>query len=217
MDIKYLDFLKKNNDISLVDWSKVFDLAFNKNCEVRLELTEVLVNYPNINSDIVLTYLANDSDFLVRASACDSLCCSQSETVLIFLINKAETDANYIVRGYAAMSFGDVLLNCDISNKNKCAYLERLKKSFIRERSRWTKISMAYALCVNNQNEYINYIVNEVNSNSFHLKIAALNTLIQLYCNYSINISKENIDSLRECMRKESNPILQDKYKQLNL
>lgn len=217
MSKRYLKFLKSNDNPDLIDWNAVYRLVFHKDYEVRMELTEALVFIPGSNSEFILTYLANDSSPWVRSSACDSLCFGKSEAVLIFLINKMSFDSDKIVRSYAAMSAGDVLHNCALPDDKRNSYISMLETRFNRENSSWTKISIAYALIANHQPEYLEFIADKIKTGNFHMKIASLNTLVQLSSDYSVTFPDNIIDSLRSSMATEQNQILLDKYNQLNI
>lgn len=195
-----------------LDWQKIYKLSTDSDYETRLELTEFLAGVNNEHSEIVLLTLACDEDRLVRASACDSLYFSSSADIFMFLLNKTKTDSDFLVRGYAAMSAGDILSKLDIDSISKNEFISQMKKVFLREKSRWTKTSIAYALCVNGQSEYLNYIAEASADKKAQYRMQALNTLIDLTENYNIRIPPDVIDILTANKDKETNAVVLEKF-----
>ena len=130
----------------------------------------------------------------------------------MFLLNKTKTDSDFLVRGYAAMSAGEILSKLDIDSISKNEFISQMKKVFLREKSRWTKTSIAYALCVNGQSEYLNYIAEASADKKAQYRMQALNTLIDLTENYNIRIPPDVIDILTSNMDKETNAVVLEEF-----
>lgn len=171
-----IDKLKESTNLDDNDWMMLSVLSNDESQEIRLEVSEVLALFPTIESEKILLNLLNDSDYLVRASACDSLYFSLSQETLkkLKLMTK---DSRYLVRGFAVLSIGDVQKNVKVNKKSTIAFLKTLETE---EKSRWVKIAVYRSLFVLEEISYIDKLICAINDANYKNRSFALSLIEQL-------------------------------------
>lgn len=171
-----IDKLKESTNLDDNDWMMLSVLSNDENQEIRLEVSEVLALFPTIESEKILLNLLNDSDYLVRASACDSLYFSLSQETLkkLKLMTK---DSRYLVRGYAVLSIGDVQKNVKVNKKPTIKFLKTLETE---EKSRWVKIAVYRSLFILEEVSYIDKLICAINDSNYKNRSFALSLIEQL-------------------------------------
>ena len=171
-----IDKLKESANLDDNDWMMLSVLSNDENQEIRLEVSEVLALFPTIESEKILLNLLNDSDYLVRASACDSLYFSLSQETLkkLKLMTK---DSRYLVRGYAVLSIGDVQKNVKVNKKSTIAFLKTLETE---EKSRWVEIAVYRSLFILEEVSYIDKLICAINDSNYKNRSFALSLIEQL-------------------------------------
>lgn len=171
-----IDKLKESTNLDDNDWMMLSVLSNDENQEIRLEVSEVLALFPTIESEKILLNLLNDSDYLVRASACDSLYFSLSQETLkkLKLMTK---DSRYLVRGYAVLSIGDIQKNVKVNKKSTIAFLKTLETE---EKSRWVKIAVYRSLFILEEVSYIDKLICAINDANYKNRSFALSLIEQL-------------------------------------
>lgn len=171
-----IDKLKESANLDDNDWMMLSVLSNDENQEIRLEVSEVLALFPTIESEKILLNLLNDSDYLVRASACDSLYFSLSQETLkkLKLMTK---DSRYLVRGYAVLSIGDVQKNVKVNKKSTIVFLKTLETE---EKSRWVEIAVYRSLFILEEVSYIDKLICAINDTNYKNRSFALSLIEQL-------------------------------------
>lgn len=171
-----IDKLKESTNLDDNDWMMLSVLSNDESQEIRLEVSEVLALFPTIESEKILLNLLNDSDYLVRASACDSLYFSLSQETLkkLKLMTK---DSRYLVRGYAVLSIGDVQKNVKVNKKSTIAFLKTLETE---EKSRWVEIAVYRSLFILEEVSYIDKLICAINDTNYKNRSFALSLIEQL-------------------------------------
>lgn len=171
-----IDKLKESTNLDDNDWMMLSVLSNDESQEIRLEVSEVLALFPTIESEKILLNLLNDSDYLVRASACDSLYFSLSQETLkkLKLMTK---DIRYLVRGYAVLSIGDIQKNVRVNKKSTIEFLKTLEAE---EKSRWVKIAVYRSLFILEEVSYIDKLICAINDTNYKNRSFALSLIEQL-------------------------------------
>lgn len=192
-----IDKLPDYTKLSYDDWNMLELLKNHYDYEIRLYLCEVLSHFHCQRSENILIHLLNDTENLVVASACDSLSYSKSSVVLKEL-KKHVNSRNYIVRGYAYMSIGEII-------NRKSSFLDNIEFLIIsieKEKSIWVKAGIAYALCLNGfSTEYLIYIEKLLFNVFYNYRLFALNLLTELFKFCSIDKYKKQITKKLVFMR----------------
>lgn len=171
-----IDKLKESTSLTDDDWIMLSAFSNDKNQEIRLEVSEVLALFPTCKSEKILLNLLNDSDHLVRASACDSLYFSLSQEALKKLMQMTK-DSRYIVRGYAVLSIGDIQNNTKVNKKSTIVFLKDLEE---KEKSRWVKIAIYRSLFILGENSYIDKLIYAINDANYKNRSFALSLIEQI-------------------------------------
>lgn len=199
------------HNLSEKDWDELKSISRHPDYEVRLYLTENLADIHCPESEALLLELLNDDDSLVVASACDSLSFSNSLQVLTAL-KTCTCSANYIVRGFAYLSIGEVLKKNEMKSENYNFLLSSVKK----EKSKWVKASIAYALCLNESSDkHIIYIEELLSGKRYNFRISALNLFDELLSKEAISDKDRLVNILLTQSKKERNKIVLNKINSL--
>lgn len=145
--------------------------------EIRARVAEILVLSDSQVSENILIKLLRDESELVRVNACDSLCNSKSLEVINLLKNRVLKDRSSLVRGYAALSIGDIA-------RNECFNIEELR-GFIRfvlkkENVNWVKINLYKVLIMLGDESYLGILINELNNRLYRNRCVAAKVLCDL-------------------------------------
>ena len=171
-----IDELKSHVSLCGKEWEMLLSFSCDESQEIRLEVSEVLALFPTEESEKILLNLLNDSDFLVRASACDSLYFSIAQETLQALKRSAQ-DNRYLVRGYAILSVGDVQRNIKVNNKSTVDFLKDIEK---KEKSRWVKTAVYRSMFILGETSYFKKLVNTINDINYKNRSFALNLIGQI-------------------------------------
>lgn len=174
--LNIIDELKSHASLCGKEWETLLSFSCDENQEIRLAVSEVLALFPTEESEKILLNLLNDSDFLVRASACDSLYFSVAQETLQKL-KKSARDKRHLVRGYAVLSIGDVQRNIKVNNKPTIDFLKDIEK---KEKSRWVKTAVYSSMFVLGETSYFKKLVNTINDINYKNRCFALNLIEQI-------------------------------------
>lgn len=209
--IEYID--------SLYSFSKLYDsqikvlrtLSCDANIEVRVRVSELLSLYPSTESEIVLLRLIKDKNYLVRASACDSLSWSSSVVVLDALI-KATKDRSALVRGYSILSLADVQKNisCNATRVN-----EILEKLLTKEKSTWVKIALYRSLVSLGKQCYRECFIRQIFSKDYKNRCFTLSLLEELLDNNMFQATNDLLEFLQQAYEEEDTTAVKDKLLKL--
>lgn len=158
--------------------------------EVRVKVAEILVFSSSSYTEEILINLLKDKDELVRVNACDSLSVSRSCEVINLLKDRILMDKSSLVRGYAALSIGDIVKNtsCDIKE------LELFfRKVLVKEKVNWVKINFYKVLYIIGNETYLSLIINELKNRSYRSRCLVVNILGDL-------VSKKNSFLIRTAL-----------------
>lgn len=160
-----------------LDTPYLSELAADPDEMIRSDLAKALAMTPCAKAEAILRQLAEDPDQLVRANAYDSLCWSKSPETLAMLLERAETESDWLARGYAVLSAADILSHTDAE---KDTVTERLVRCKQRERNRWTQLCFTSALCRLGRWEYLSELKRAAEKNEHPLCHFAKNSLHDL-------------------------------------
>ncbi len=178
------------------------EMANDADDEVRLALAEHLCGEHTSVSEQLLLQLMDDFSMQVRTAACDSIYWSSSERVLIKLVEKSVSDS-YLVRGYAVLSAGDVLLNMDVQRQEYG--FAKLRKNHLQEKSIWVRICYAQSLYRLGDMDALYKLMSYLNVSRYHHRCCAVNLLMDI-------ADESNYESILQAFKKrrkmESNRML---------
>jgi|LSQX01.1.fsa_nt_gb HEAT repeat protein len=154
-------------------------LSFSQddNEEVRAKVAELLVLSNSPVAEIILIRLLADKAELVRVNACDSLSNSSTPDIIKILKEIVLKDKSSLVRGYAALSIGDIAVNINYDIKELEAFFKRVLG---KERVNWVKINVYRTLYLLGDKSYLNILINEVNNKYYRSRCVAINILGEL-------------------------------------
>ena len=160
-------------------WIDLENKALYGNYEEKLRISESLADYHCAQSERILVEMLKDKERIIRASACDSLCFSDSLNVFNHLI-RMTSDTTVLVRGYAILSLGDVYCNM-VSTENTFSNLNCLvMKMFDKEQSEWLKICIARTAYLIGNLNFLYYLIDSINSKFYKNRCLAVNLLKDL-------------------------------------
>lgn len=212
-EIDYIQSLEEKKEADRADFDKLSLLSQSKNSEVRLAVSEILVNLYNDDSEQILMKMLGDTDSLVLASVCDSLCCSSSIVVLHRLYDMSR-NKSYLVRGYSALSIGDIQLNIGDKCEETVIFLRTWLK---RENSVWVKTAVARSLFILGKYEYLPILLKSINNGSYKIRYMALNCLLEfleLPISLNENARIQVISVLKERLKIEKIQYAKEKIQQ---
>lgn len=166
------------------------NLSHDEEGEVRAKVAEILVLSNSSFTEKILINLLKDKDELVRIHACDSLCVSNSCIVINHLKDRVLKDKSSLVRGYAALSIGDIA-----SNRN-CDFKELevfFTKVLAKERVNWVKLNFYKALYLIGDESYLDLLISELKNRSYRSRCLIVNILSDL-------VSKHNLFLIRTAL-----------------
>ncbi|CAM3583493.1 MULTISPECIES: HEAT repeat domain-containing protein [Saccharibacillus] len=166
-------FLMQQNEES-ADYNFLEKSSRDSDEFVRMEAAVALGFHYNVRAEGMLIRLADDSDWLVRTEACDSLGRGESEAVLSVLERKIRQDRSALVRAYAIHSYGDAAeaLRCD--PEDVAAFLE---SRLPREKSHWTRLALFKVLYRCGREAYLNDLLDGLKLAAFNKRCTAGNNL----------------------------------------
>lgn len=169
------EILKSKKEFNNSDIVLLKQIAESNEIELKIELAEILAGKNDIKVNEIFLILLNDTDELVRINACDSAYNINSAEILDKLKEISIND-KYIVRGYALLSIGDIAKKYE-----KESNLNFLENRLKREHSKWVKIVIYRSLyLLNKQNEYIDELLKNLNSNNYKIRCLVLNCINEL-------------------------------------
>lgn len=203
--------LEEKNSLNNNDWSDIKDFAEDKESEVRYRVSELLSLFPSNESEKLLLPMLNDTDNLVRASVCDSLSFSKSPDTLRMLMKSAK-DKRFLVRGYAALSIGEVQKNIGLNQNETVDFLKRLNQ---KESSEWVKIAISYSLYILGENSYGNFILEKINSRYYKNRCFVLSVLEELMINNMVDKMPPILPILKQRLKVERAYSVKNKLERL--
>ena len=212
--LDYVYSLEEKEMADETDLAKLSELAKSEYSEVRTAVSEVLVCFYNEDSEKILVKMLNDSDSLVQASACDSLGCSKSSTVLRKLCDMSR-NKSFLVRGYAAFSVGDVQLNIGGDSEKTAVFLKKWLK---REKSEWVITAIVRSLFILGNRDYLACLLKQLENDNYKIRYMALNCLSE-FPDMPVTLDKsamqQIISALKERLNNEKVKYAKEKIRQL--
>lgn len=197
--LKTIDSFYHNTNLTAEQSNIVYKLSLDTNVEVRLRVCELLGGFPSEYHEKILLGLINDDDYIVRASACDSLSWSRSPLVLDALSDAMQDSVN-LVRGYAVLSFADVQRNISSNCKESISFLESF---LIKEKNSWVRISIYRSLLLLGETKYLNEFLLQAYDKKYENRCFFLNLLEELVSNKIIEISDDLFKQLQQMYENE--------------
>ena len=187
-----LNELSDLDEITTKDLEILDALSYDEGDEVRVQVAEILENCEDIEAELILIRLLHDKDGLVRATACDSLRFSDSLEVLNLLMDIIKKDKTDLVRGYAASSIGNILLNMDKTDKE---YVDFFADLLNREKVTWVKLHIYETLYLLGEGTYLFKLIEMLNHKHFRKRGAVISILANI-------LSDENKDIIEYCLKR---------------
>ena len=143
--------------------------------EIRNRTAEILIQSCSDRSRRLLLTLCNDKKYLVRASACESLCSFNDEEVMHILMDKVNKDSSPIVRCYATLALGDISLRANVAQRELLTsfFLHIKKKS----RSPVIQIAVCRNLYLLGYHEYMKEMLKAAKNEKYHIRHHAIRSL----------------------------------------
>lgn len=207
--INFLEKLAMETRLNNEIWNAIVNLSNDNDYEVRLYVAEILSNFLNEQSELLLVRLLYDDDYLVRCEACTSLQDSNSNLVYTHLLVKIN-DSNYLVRGYAAISVANMAMRM---NKNIQENLKGILLKMLDDSSEWVLIAVLFALVLMGVHDYEKEIFKHLNSHDYKNRSFVLSLLDEMLDRKTIVNLNELTVVLLDCISREKN---QSVYEKLN-
>lgn len=137
----FIEKLEKETNFSVLKQiSSINKLSKDENTEVRIELARQLVLFDNDEIEDILYHMLYDKNRMVRLEAVDSLSIGcQMKT--IEKVRTMLSKEGYLIRGYAAATLFDLIINHYGFNKKALEkYYEYTQETFTQEENIWVKI-----------------------------------------------------------------------------
>ncbi len=193
--LELIDFIVKKK-VSSKNFSKLIDLSFDKDEEVRFRSLEALSSYPNPNVVERMLDALNDTDSLVRTTAIESLSnikLALSEEILLkYLDDESETVRIATYRSLTSFN----TKNVENIISGKLSILKGVER-----------VSALSTLCNMNINIYIHDLIKLLKSESYLVRCATSNAL-----SYFIDsdYSNEILNALRDAYKVEQSEAVKE-------
>lgn len=189
-------------DINKEDGIKLLgQLVKDEDSEIRLRVSEILILFDSTKEiEEWLFSLALDRDYLVRASACDSISVLNNSQSISILEKVLKKDKSKMVKAYAAQSLSEVCrrLQSNINNS-----ISIIKDKLNSESSNWVKIFYYVSLYRLGAEEYLEYLIVELNSSLYRNRCAVANLIKNLIEDGLIEDKEKIASALKHRLLKE--------------
>jgi HEAT repeat protein len=177
--LEQIEQVFQKDSLSEADFARVREFAQSRDPQARVLVAEGLAWFPGDESQAVLTGLLQDEEELVRTNACDSLFFSNSREVAETLQAMAAGDGSALVRGYAVLSLADIACNRGIEAEKR-EVAQFLIALLGETGDPWMRVQFYSALCGLGNREYFNPLLECVNDDDYHVRIAAARSIEDL-------------------------------------
>ena len=133
-------------------------------------IAQILVKSCTEESIKILITLSSNTDYLVRANACDSLGIFADDETLEWLMRIAQKDERDLVRSYALLSAADIMVNC---NRNGRVF-QKILEHAISDRVR---LATLRSLCLLGYTDSLDQLINELKSDDYSIRCFCVNML----------------------------------------
>ena len=200
IDLDFIGNCSRKHSLNKSERQRIAKLSGSNSYDIRYAVSELLAIFPCSESENILLSLLHDDDAMIRASVCDSLSFSRSAQTRDRLTEHLK-DKNKLVRGYAALSIGDIQRHLDDTERTVAV----LQSSYRKERSKWCRLAIARSLLLLGDASYADDLLNAVNDRSYQIRGFALKLLIDLIKDYGIKTDPAaTISVLSERREKET-------------
>lgn len=189
-----IEDIKNDDHIGNYELGILNTLSYDQDDEVRSSVAEI-IDFDSALAQEILFRLADDEDYLVRTNACDSLRNNKSPSALEVLKTKVIKDKSSLVRGYAALSMADIIVNNDYKKQEFIGFFsDRLKK----EKIVWVKICIYRSLYLMGCQEFLDSILTELDNRAYRNRCLVTHILADI-------LTAENEEIIRQALlrRKE--------------
>ena len=195
LNYSYLDQIENlsGSSLSPENYERLIDLTQHPDSSIRFRVAEILVSFPSLQTDYILASLLNDKDELVRVTACDSLCISESKEIKNLLKTKAIMDSP-LVKRYAILSLADITMNLKDEMIHE-EIAEFIKNFLSKEEISEIRLSGYHSLCVLGLSEYYSKILEFLDDPTYQNRCAAINSIKELISDEN---KKQTIDRLKK-------------------
>lgn len=186
MKIREMDLVKKLEIIEKIEeleFSSEYALGIlemlSKDIEeeIKIKVAQALVLFECQKAEDILISIMLDESELVRINTCDSLCISNSETVIELLKKRVVEDKCGLVRSYAALSIVDVALKTNYCKHKLVEFFEEISD---KEKTKSIKIYYYNSLYRLGVKKYLLVLIGEINNRIYTNRCAVINLLTDL-------------------------------------
>ena len=171
---KRLNFLNTAKFFCDEQWEEIEMYSKDNDEEIRKQVAELLGFHHCEKSENILVSMLNDTDCLVRAEVCDSLCFSVNDLLLKTLLDTFKNDSSVLVRGYAILAIGDILTNL---NKNLDDDLKGVILNSEKNEDAWVKVAIYRTLIKTGHKKYQKKLIEKIESLSYRNRIFVISMI----------------------------------------
>lgn len=154
---KKIDVLEnKETEYTTDELAFLYTLSKSKNLYFRTKAAELLVDHHTNKSEDILYHMTFDREYVVTLNAVDSLCIGKTLKSLQRL-DALVSDEDYMIRGYAVMSYCDVYLN--MYGQIEENVLNKLRSGLSEEANDWTRAIILEMLYLYDSEEYLDNLL----------------------------------------------------------
>ena len=165
--------------------------------DTKIDIAQNLAGRTDEESFNALKELIKDRSELVRVNACDSMYSFINSDALKILMDTLRKDRSSLVRMYAVLSIGDIILKAGLEESHKL-YTTMLKEMVDKEKSLRVKIAYYEVLSSFGVDEYFTLLLKQVDSTLYTNRICAIKALARLATKNNKNIILEKLENRRE-------------------
>lgn len=173
-----IEQIEQKSKLDKTDLKTLQMLSSSLDHEIRLRVAQILVDTGEDQACQILLTLSEDTDELVRANACDSLGIFSNMTVRRHLYNIAIHDKSSLVRMYAVLSLGDIIINGQLDDKK--TGVKKLVCALKREKTIRVKLAYAQTLYLLGCDEYFDFLAEQVDNKRYQNRMLAIKALCRI-------------------------------------
>ncbi|MBQ6901002.1 MAG: hypothetical protein IJN72_09180 [Firmicutes bacterium] len=196
---------EKDRPLSLKDFERLMSVVRGKNNVLKIDISELLVDYECTFSEQLLYEMSFDKDALVRVNAVDSLCIGESPQTWERLLFLLKYDADCLVRSFAVLSTVDIFFNMDEPPVNQQELLNFLHTACEVEKDLHVILSFYEAFLLLGERSYIqelaSFFLKAAEEKSYTLVWAALHVIER-------TLKADEIENIRPLLLKVKEIIL---------
>ena len=190
--IQALDHIDDIKHLTNQHFQTIKELALDNDAFVRSRCAALLVNFRNSESMYLLLQMGKDSDPFVRTEAYDSLSVFGNTQVEKALHDAIETETDYTARGYAILSWAEVVVALDHQNQDNINFIKHKK---LIEKADICSLDCCYALYIFGEAKAIDEILSFLLNDDYHIRCAVINIL-------EVIVNSDNQEQIESSIKK---------------